>query len=205
MEGTPRGRAIIFVTVDDLLNESLRFKWILEKMFFKVDIHRQLTCAQISDILDVVSNEKHDGDAFIMMFIGHGYDEKIQGWQERDGDELAISKIVDKFSENNCLSLRNKPKIFLFNCCRISTFYEPKQIHVSGVFKLDNNQLVIDLTSIDKNWENENKRTYIIYACAEGTAINLGIIRHQKMISNINLISDTTKTGKRDRRRPTAR
>ncbi|CAG2107124.1 unnamed protein product [Medioppia subpectinata] len=164
MDGRQRGRALIFVTIDVLHKEAQRFESILKQMYFEVEIYPRLTADQIEAVLEVEANHQHEGDAFIMMFIGHGGDEKIKGYGETPGDELAISKIVDKFSEKNCDSLKKKPKVFVFNCCRTKEEETP----LPAVFKLIGSQIVIDMKTIDKNWTNENQRTYIVYACAEG-------------------------------------
>ncbi|CAG2175188.1 unnamed protein product [Oppiella nova] len=73
---------------------------------------------EINAILDEVASAKHDGDAFFMMFIGHGHDNKIRGNDDKPKNELAIDAILDKFSESKCMELQGKPKIFVFICCR---------------------------------------------------------------------------------------
>ncbi|CAG2108111.1 unnamed protein product [Medioppia subpectinata] len=162
MDGRQRGRALIFVTIDVLHKEAQRFESILKQMYFNVEIHSLLKCNQIEAVLNTAAEYEHKGDAFIVMFIGHGGDEKIKGYGETPGDELAISKIVDKFSERKCSSLRNKPKVFVFNCCRTNEPTTPLSAVKIG------SRIVIDMDTIDRNWTNENQRTYIVYSCAEG-------------------------------------
>eukprot|EP00479_Gromia_sphaerica_P003932 TRINITY_DN1466_c0_g1_i1.p1 TRINITY_DN1466_c0_g1~~TRINITY_DN1466_c0_g1_i1.p1 ORF type:complete len:192 (+),score=28.79 TRINITY_DN1466_c0_g1_i1:400-975(+) len=69
--------------------------------------------------------KKHgDFDSFIMYFSGHGHEGKIIGHTtdpSRAGEEgtgVQISQITDSFQPKNCPSLRGKPKIFLWDCCR---------------------------------------------------------------------------------------
>jgi hypothetical protein len=49
-------------------------------------------------------------------------------------DFMNISEIVDIFSEINCPNLRNKPKLFFFNCCRISNDWFEKLTLFSNSF-----------------------------------------------------------------------
>ncbi|CAG2100953.1 unnamed protein product [Medioppia subpectinata] len=126
MDARPRGVAIIFVTNTDLYNEAERFRSIFEQLLFDSVVHVQLTRDQIMDRLSEVSDspEKYHGDAFVMMFIGPGYNENIIGWSAQpqwppaSADVMPISDIMDMFSETRCSRLRLKLKLFIFNCCR---------------------------------------------------------------------------------------
>jgi hypothetical protein len=59
--------------------------------------------------------------SLIVMIISHGHDERVIGF---DGNDLRITEIVGIFSEKNCKreKLSRKPKLFFFNCCRLSEF-----------------------------------------------------------------------------------
>ncbi|CAG2163796.1 unnamed protein product [Oppiella nova] len=82
----------------------------------------------------------------------HGYDDMIQG-SGQGQDVIPIKTIVEQFSDRNCHStLRQKPKIFVFNCCRNKQNSAP-----------DNRQ-----NSIERDWMDDTTRTYICYSCAEG-------------------------------------
>ncbi|CAG2173722.1 unnamed protein product [Oppiella nova] len=164
MDSKPRGRAVIFCTIPELRNETLRWQSLLEQIYFRVEIHQGLTCDGINTVLNAVVDDRNEGDSLIVMFLGHGHDEKVQGSGEAPGDEMSIKTIVDKFSEDKCPSLRNKPKIFLFNCCRNKW----PQREVPAKYLANSKLLVVNLESIDTSWVNVNKRTYVIYACAEG-------------------------------------
>ncbi|CAG2167634.1 unnamed protein product, partial [Oppiella nova] len=121
MDSNPRGKALIIVNIPELMNEAKRFEFILTKLHFDV----QPICAlkssiEIDKVLDDLANDTHDGDAFFMMFIGHGYQDKICGY---GGDsvfsknELSINCILDKFSEQKysllpfSIHLRDKAKV----------------------------------------------------------------------------------------------
>jgi hypothetical protein len=112
----PRGKCVIINNMTEKLGkESLRFKNIFEQLFFEVIIFENLTADQMKTKL--VEIAKVVKDSLILMIISHGHDEKVIGFDEKD---LRISEIVDIFSEKNCKELSRKPKIFFFNCCRIS-------------------------------------------------------------------------------------
>ncbi|CAG2121244.1 unnamed protein product, partial [Medioppia subpectinata] len=123
MASNPRGVAIIIVTEPDLYLEADRFGSIFQQLLFTPTIHRGLTRDQIVDVLTAVakSKEKYKADAFIMMFIGHGVNESIIGCSAQPpapSDELPIRDIVTMFSDRNSRALRQKTKLFVFNCCR---------------------------------------------------------------------------------------
>jgi hypothetical protein len=119
MESQPRGRAIVFATTNGLNDEVDRWKSIFEQLGFEYDSYRNATCSQIRDVLLGVSYQRFDGDALIVMFIGAGYMDKVCGYGD---NEISITEIVDIFSDINCVSLRNKPKIFIFNSCRMGAY-----------------------------------------------------------------------------------
>ncbi|CAG2164263.1 unnamed protein product [Oppiella nova] len=80
MDSSPRGRAIVFLTVDGLKEEVDRWKSIFEQLDFRCDVYEKATCSQIRDVLSGVSCQRFDTDALLVMFIGGGYDEKIRGF-----------------------------------------------------------------------------------------------------------------------------
>jgi hypothetical protein len=116
MTKNPRGKCVIINNMTGKLNkESLRFEDIFKQLFFEVEIFENLTASEMKTKL--VEIAKIVKDSLIVMIISHGHDEKVIGF---DGNDLRITEIVDIFSERNCKELSRKPKIFFFNCCRIS-------------------------------------------------------------------------------------
>ncbi|CAG2108957.1 unnamed protein product, partial [Medioppia subpectinata] len=131
------------------------------------------------------------GDAFIMMFIGHGFNESIIGWSAQpqwppaDDTVLPIRDIMTMFSETGkCRALREKIKIFIFNCCRerVAVTAQPKPgavtVNIGSACAKCLGRLVctkceptmIDtLATLDPTWKEKNKLTHVIYACAEGS------------------------------------
>ncbi|CAG2175297.1 unnamed protein product [Oppiella nova] len=118
MNSHPRGRAIIFAATDGLDVEILRWRSIFAQLDFKCEVYADSTCSEIKDKLLGVSCQRFVADALFVMVIGGGYDEKVCGFGDRRDNEMSFTEIVDIFSANNVksdVSLRMKPKIFVFN------------------------------------------------------------------------------------------
>ncbi|CAG2169157.1 unnamed protein product [Oppiella nova] len=155
MDSRPRGRAIVFVTVNGLKEEVDRWKSIFEQLGFEYDSYRNATCSQIRDVLLGVSCQRFDADALFIMFIGGLYNGKLRGSGDRPDNEMSVTEIVDMFCESNCVSLRNKPKIFVFNACRMGTDVGKGGQHIESDIQMENLR------------KNINKRTYVIYALSK--------------------------------------
>ncbi|CAG2167675.1 unnamed protein product [Oppiella nova] len=105
MNSNPRGRAIVFVTVDGLDVEIMRWKSIFGQLGFQYEVYREAPCSQIRDVLLGVSCQRFVADALFVMVIGRGFDQKIYGYGKRDVDnEMSFTEIVDIFSSNNLKS-----------------------------------------------------------------------------------------------------
>ncbi|CAG2113583.1 unnamed protein product [Medioppia subpectinata] len=192
MESRPRGVALVFVTEPRLEHEGERFRSIYEQLEFKTYLHQRFSRDAIFAELTMMAQSKgkyagkYKGDAFIMMFIGHGVDEKIIGWLEQpqwppaDDTVLPIRDIVDMFSEKKCRALRQKTKMFIFNCCREKL--DEADVQLSGAPPINTGGLcakcqgptgettkVDTLATLDPTWKQQNKQTHVIYACAEGS------------------------------------
>ncbi|CAG2106299.1 unnamed protein product [Medioppia subpectinata] len=88
MDANPRGRAIIFVTLPELANEAERFRSIFSQLLFDTEVNSLFTRDQIQTKLsEVATTDSNHGDAFIMMFIGDGYNEQIIGWRPDTDNE----------------------------------------------------------------------------------------------------------------------
>ncbi len=154
MSRNPRGKCVIinnFVNFSNgkilenegLYKESKRFQSIFSQLYFDVyPIHTTvgMTAKAIENTLKSMSRDKsiEKPDALIVMIISHGRDEKVLGYDAcrclDDEDSIKISDIVDIFSETNCKALEQRPKLFFFNCCRISK--TSKEIHFTLVYIL---------------------------------------------------------------------
>ena len=60
--------------------------------------------------------EEHKGyPSTVVAVLSHGMNECIYG---ADGRSIPLSQIVSLFDNTHCPALQNKPKLFLFQCCR---------------------------------------------------------------------------------------
>jgi len=136
----PRGKCIIINNIvkyynnnlmenSGLYKESKRFESIFTQLYFDVEPINStvgMNVKAIRDKLELISRNKSlaKDEAFVVMIISHGRDEKVLGYdacQDKDeNDVIKISEIVDIFSETKCPALARKPKLFFFNCCRNS-------------------------------------------------------------------------------------
>jgi hypothetical protein len=134
MTKNPRGKCIIINNIRELFKESQRFEYIFKELYFDVEPIKntcEMTAQQISDKLESVAKDKSltKHEALLVIVISHGEDEKVLGYNAcreledemfDESDVIKISEIVDIFAENKCTALRQTPKMFFFNCCRIS-------------------------------------------------------------------------------------
>ncbi len=151
MSRSPRGKCVIInnfvnyshgnlVENEGLYKESKRFQSIFSQLHFDVHpIHTTvgMTAKAIENTLKSIARDKsiEKSDALIVMIISHGRDEKVLGYDVSQSlDFIKISDIVDIFSETNCKALEQRPKLFFFNCCRISK--TSKENHFTSVYIL---------------------------------------------------------------------
>ncbi|CAG2169582.1 unnamed protein product [Oppiella nova] len=136
MDGPSRGRVILFLQLDELKKEADRFDNIFQQLYFSVEIYVNYSCDRILDTLKTASEGEFKKDALIVMFIGHGRDQMVQG--NGPSDEIHIKKLVDLFSESKCHPTLN-------------TGADPRE------------------PVVDREWMDGTTRTFICYACADGT------------------------------------
>ncbi len=123
MDLNPRGECLI---INNLLDEKMEdckiFKEIFEQLYFKVTCESNWKAQKIYDELKELSKKEElkKANALIVMIISHGGAEDVDGYGGLD--KVRIRSIVNIFSEKKCEILKSKPKIFFFNCCRISKF-----------------------------------------------------------------------------------
>ena len=115
-----RGYSMVYMTKNNKIkNEKLRItKNGQLKDNFKIRwTKKEIVQFNTSIIQDILKENKYDG--LIYFLSGHG---------ERDGDDdtvvdsngtnLLCSEIISSFDSENCVYLKDLPKIFLFDCCR---------------------------------------------------------------------------------------
>ncbi|CAG2104460.1 unnamed protein product [Medioppia subpectinata] len=167
-DANPKGRVIIFVTLPELANEAERFKSIFTQLLFKSDVYSGLTCDEIKNKLTEVANtDTYNGDAFIMMFIGNGFNEHIIGrtdtsqWPPNECDIMAFSEIVATFAWTRAPALRHKTKQLSPKIEMVADFMGPIE-----------SSLINKLKMLDPKFDFDNTQTHVIYACREGFRIN---------------------------------
>jgi hypothetical protein len=130
MSANPRGKCIIINNIlsenESLYGQSQRYKHIFEELYFKVKTYYDVNVKRMEKHLNQISKDPNliNDDALIVIFICHGMNEQLLGFDYfRDknfDDKIDIPSIVNIFSEDR---LRRMPKIFIFDCCRISTIF----------------------------------------------------------------------------------
>jgi hypothetical protein len=125
----PRGKCVI---IDNKSREpsidAKRFESIFRQLYFDVEKTNSKNVEEISRFLKALSKEEmlKKADALIVMIISHGANDKIYGYnscvETDENNSISISEIVDIFSDENCIALRQTPKLFFFNCCQKSAF-----------------------------------------------------------------------------------
>jgi hypothetical protein len=132
----PRGKFIIINNIPELAKQTKRFKHVFKELYFIPESHENKTIMEIKTILEKFSEDPNiaNYDAFAFMIVTHGEDEKVLGFNafrgvndpERDvNDHMKMSEIVN-FVYEICRRMESeysKPKIVIFNCCRIRMFF----------------------------------------------------------------------------------
>lgn len=98
-----------------------KFNDIFTKLDFDMKILRGRNLKRnLIDVLNefVQSEELINHEAIAIIIGSHG---NIHGIRCSNGDLIQYTSILNVFSDDNCPNLRNKPKIILFNCCRVLT------------------------------------------------------------------------------------
>lgn len=98
-----------------------KFNDIFTKLDFDVKIIRGKDLKRnLIDVLNEFSHSDHlnNHEAIAIVISSHG---NIHGVRCSNGDLIQYTSIINVFSDDNCPNLRNKPKIILFNCCRLLT------------------------------------------------------------------------------------
>ncbi len=98
--------------------EMQRFRNIFHQLHFEVIMEQNLDYEEMMSFLKELSSDPklQDHDAFIFMILTHGTKEKE--FLTFDGKPIKIDYLTTLFNNQNCISLMNKPRIFIFNCCR---------------------------------------------------------------------------------------
>ncbi|CAG0915895.1 unnamed protein product [Notodromas monacha] len=101
--------------------DVMSLKDVLEQCDFKVEIHRNKHSGDMKRILkNFASKAEHAHvDATMVVIMSHGNSEKGRDFvYSCDHREIDREWILTQFNNANAPALQNKPKVFLFQCCR---------------------------------------------------------------------------------------
>ncbi|XP_023592703.1 caspase-4-like [Trichechus manatus latirostris] len=97
-------------------------KRLLEGLGYSVDVKKQLTATEMQSVLQefAARPEHRSSDSTFLVFMSHGFLEGICGTthSEEQPDMLSLDTIFQIFNNNNCQSLKDKPKIIIVQACR---------------------------------------------------------------------------------------
>ncbi|KAM9659997.1 caspase-13-like [Trichechus inunguis] len=97
-------------------------KRLLEGLGYSVDVKKQLTATEMQSVLQefAARPEHKSSDSTFLVFMSHGFLEGICGTMhsEEQPDMLSYDTIFQIFNNNNCQSLKDKPKIIIVQACR---------------------------------------------------------------------------------------
>jgi len=95
-----------------------KFRDIFFQLHFDVIMKKNMNRVDIINIMKEISgrNELENPQAFVLMIIAHGNaNHEIYGF---DGEPIKIRGLMDLVNSDSFPKLRNKPRLFFFNCCR---------------------------------------------------------------------------------------
>ncbi|KAK9722433.1 Caspase domain [Popillia japonica] len=140
-------------------------KNLFQQMGFNVQCHTDLTLESLTTTLELYSQNPilETGDIQVVIIMSHGNSNKETYIETIDRGHLEIEWIVDRFSNNICVKLAEKPKIFIFQCCR---------------GKRQNEEKTDSIVSFSKSWRQRAKSDVLI---AYATVPDYASYRHGKL------------------------
>lgn len=125
MDDIEKGRVLIFnqktfykgrhKVRDGTENDRDRLKMIMINMGFRVEIFNDLTGDQMQKKIDYFSRFDYNKTGCLIIFImSHGDEDTIASFDR----EIRIENFIEPFKDENCPSLRGKPRIIVINSCR---------------------------------------------------------------------------------------
>jgi len=110
--------------------DAIRLHTVFSQIGFHVIHVRNTTDKQIDDVMDnIVRNpELISHNALVLIILSHGGQNGVICCKNYKSDQngnplegfIKDEDIINKFNDKNCPSLKDKPKIFLLSCCRVS-------------------------------------------------------------------------------------
>ena len=121
-----RGKAIIFnhqyfdesLFLNDRMGtdvDAKNLKIILTNLEFEVKVYNDKSYNKIKNILEKLSKEDHsNSDCILLVVLSHGDSEILYAEDTR----YPRSKLWSYFTDENCPTLKGKPKIFFIQACQ---------------------------------------------------------------------------------------
>ncbi|XP_072022771.1 caspase-14-like [Amphiura filiformis] len=92
---------------------------LFTELGYDIEAYRDLTAKKINDTIDqFVSKLDPEVASSVVVLMSHGNEDRIYG---EDGQYVNTGTVVNKFMANNCEALKDKPKLFFIQTCRINT------------------------------------------------------------------------------------
>ena len=130
MSEMPRGYAILINNLfenggdKERLGGSIdvkKLEAIFGRLNFTVKVGNNFSKNKLFEFLTKIADDPQLNyhNALIMVLMSHG---KSQLFQCSDNNYAEFNEIANIFSDANCTYLIDKPKIIVFNCCRVPYF-----------------------------------------------------------------------------------
>jgi hypothetical protein len=125
MDSEPRGFCVLinnFLTFGTYV-EMQRFRNIFYQLHFEVIMRQNLNFDETNRLLDEISksDQLKEHSAIIFMILSHGTKEKE--FLSFDNKGIKIDYLINKFCNQNCPALLDKPRIYILNCCRGGNYF----------------------------------------------------------------------------------
>ena len=93
------------------------FETLFKKINYEVIIEEDLGHDQFLYVLEKISKQEKlkNYDIFVSIIMSHGVSDHVV---TSDSEYISYDEILNCFSNEHCQHLIDKPKVFIFNCCR---------------------------------------------------------------------------------------
>ncbi|KAB0791991.1 hypothetical protein PPYR_13952 [Photinus pyralis] len=136
-----KGLVLIFYSKRDVDNEQVIRREFRDQGYNVSDsnVFGLQSRSAVLEALDQVAKGDHkEKSCLIIFFLGMAEEEGKLELDEDPDSSIELRDVWTKFTSNNCPSLRNKPKIFIFQACRKPTAYafDSKAMTPQGAYSL---------------------------------------------------------------------
>ena len=150
-----------------------KLRWTEDEIFdFNKKIH------------SIVNSARYNYDSLIYFISCHGDDGGVI--YDSDGNKVPLITIFDKFSNQNCVQLRNKPKIYFIEACRGSMRTQ----------RLANSQLGNNSRSYENNKKKNNDKKLTITTISKTKTNSKNLSDHDESEIKVNSSLEETYSKK---------